>query len=55
MGIGEKVGASMGADTKANAFGWHAHPSEVTELPLSASSSLVMPSTVKVPSPVEAM
>ena len=47
MGIGERVGASMGADTKVNAFGRHAHPSEVTELPLlSASSSLVMPSTV---------
>ena len=43
---GQKAGVSAGADMKANAFGAAAHSSEVTELPLSPSHSLVMPSAV---------
>ena len=40
----ERVGVSMGADTKANTLWAVTHLSEVTALPLSASHSLVMPS-----------
>ena len=45
-GNGERVGVSMGADTKANTWGLAAHPNEVTELPLSPSHSAMMPSVV---------
>ena len=45
-GNGERVGVSTGADTKANSSGAAVHLSDVTQLPLSPSHSLVMPSVV---------
>ena len=47
-GDGERVDVSMGSDRKAKARP-KAHLSEVTELPLSPSHSLVMPSVVYSP------
>ena len=49
-GDGERVGVSMGSDRKAKARR-KVHLSEVTELPLSPSHSLVMPSVMYSPSP----
>ena len=43
---GEACRVSAGADTKANTLGAAAHLSEVTELSLSPSHSLVMPLAV---------
>ena len=49
-GDGERVSMSRGSDRKAKARP-KAHLSEVTELPLSPSHSLVMPSVVYSPLP----